>query len=119
VGVEDQLRIDATRERDRIVLRLHGELDLASVPLLQTELAAVELEGAPLVLLDLHDLQFMDSTGLRAILDAHERSQHRGQGFAVTRASDQVERLLKITRVSEHLRVIDAPDGELQTEPSE
>jgi anti-sigma B factor antagonist len=113
VGIEDQLRVDTKREQDRIVLRLRGELDLASVPLLQSALDTVELEGPSLVVLDLRDLQFMDSTGLRAILDAHERSRQRGQGFAVTRASDQVERLLNITRVSEHLRIIDCTDETL------
>jgi anti-anti-sigma factor len=115
VGIEDQLRVDTKREHDRIVLRLSGELDLASVPLLQSVLDAVELEGPSLVLLDLRDLQFMDSTGLRAILAAHERSQQRGHEFAVTRGSDQVERLLKITQVSEHLRVLDATDEALLT----
>jgi anti-anti-sigma factor len=115
VGIEDQLRVDTKREQDRIVLRLRGELDLASVPLLQSALDAVELEGPSLVLLDLRGLQFMDSTGLRAILAAHERSQQRGHEFAVTRASDQVERLLSITRVSEHLRVLDATDEALLT----
>jgi anti-sigma B factor antagonist len=113
VGIEDQLRVDTKHEEDRTVLRLRGELDLATVPLLQSALDAVELEGPSLVLLDLRDLQFMDSTGLRAILDAHERSQHRGHEFAVTRASDQVERLLTITRVSEHLRIIDSTDERL------
>jgi anti-sigma B factor antagonist len=110
VGIEDQLQVDATRARDRVVLRLRGELDLASVPLLQRELEAVDLEPAAMVLLDLRELHFMDSTGLRAILAAHSRAEERGYDFAVTRGSDQVERLLGITRVSEHLRIIDCPD---------
>jgi anti-anti-sigma factor len=118
VGIEDQLRVDAKHEDDRVVLRLRGELDLASVPLLQSELAAVALEAAPMIVLDLRELQFMDSTGLRTILAAHDRCQERRQEFAVTRGSDQVERLLSITRVSEHLRIIDCPDEAVLTEPS-
>jgi anti-anti-sigma factor len=118
VGIEDQLQVEVMRGQDRIVLRLTGELDLASVPLLQSELEAVDLEPGAMMVLDLRELQFMDSTGLRAILDAHSRSRQRGYGFAVTRGSDQVERLLSITRVSEHLRIMDAPDEALLTEPS-
>jgi anti-anti-sigma factor len=110
VGIEDQLQVEAKGGQDRIVLRLKGELDLASVPLLQRELEAVDLKPASMVLLDLRELQFMDSTGLRAILAAHARAEERGYDFAVTRGSDQVQRLLGITRVSEHLRIIDSPD---------
>jgi anti-anti-sigma factor len=118
VGIEDQLQVEVVRARDRVVLRLTGELDLASVPLLQRELEAVDLEPAALVLLDLRELQFMDSTGLRAVLDAHARSRERGYDFAVTRGSDQVERLLSITRVSDHLPIIDSPDEAVLSEPS-
>jgi anti-anti-sigma factor len=110
MGTEDQLRIDAKPEGDRIVLRLCGELDLATVPALQSELQGLDLERTTMVLLDLRELQFMDSTGLRAILNAHERAWQRGQEFAVTRGSDQVERLLSITRLRDHLPILDSPE---------
>ncbi len=92
------------------MLCLHGELDLASAPLLQSEIESSEIDHTALVVLDLEDLEFIDSTGLRIILAAHERSQERGQEFAVTPGSQQVQRLLTITRVSEHLRIIASPD---------
>ena len=109
---QDQLTIDVRHapETDRVVLCLHGELDLASAPLLQRELDSHELEATAMVVLDLQELQFIDSTGLRIILSAHERSRERGQEFAVTRGSQQVQRLLTITRVDEHLRIIASPD---------
>lgn len=102
--------MDVRRERDRIVLRLTGELDLGSTSRLQREIESAEIESTPMVVLDLEDLEFIDSTGLRIILGAHERSQKRGQEFAVTRGSPQVQRLLSITRVGEHLRIIASPD---------
>jgi anti-sigma B factor antagonist len=110
VTVQDHLQIDVRREQDRVVVGLHGELDLASAPLLQRELDSPELEATAMVVLDLQELQFIDSTGLRIILSAHERSRERGQEFAVTRGSQQVQRLLTITRVDEHLRIIASPD---------
>ena len=93
-----------------MVLSLHGELDLASAPLLQREIESPEIEAAAMVVLDLEALQFIDSTGLRIILSAHDRSRERGQEFAVTPGSQQVQRLLTITRVDEHLRIIASPD---------
>jgi anti-anti-sigma factor len=50
---------------EAVLLRLAGELDLVSEPVLAGELAKVD--GRP-VRIDLSDLAFMDSTGLRALL---------------------------------------------------
>jgi len=56
--------------------------------------------------LDLQQLTFLDSTGLRIILAARELCWRRGQEFAVTPGSPQVQRLLSVTGVGEHLRTI-------------
>jgi anti-sigma B factor antagonist len=106
----EQLRIDVRHEPDRVVVALHGELDLASAPLLQGEIESAEVGEATLVVLDVEDLEFIDSTGLRVILAAHTRAQERGRGFALTRGSQQVQRLLSITGVGEHLRIIESAD---------
>jgi anti-sigma B factor antagonist len=108
MGVPDQLRIDVRHEPGRVVLALSGELDMASAELLQK---AVEEPGAgegKLLLLDLQQLQFIDSTGLRAILTTLEHCRERGQEFAITPGSQQVQRLLSITGVAEHLPTLPA-----------
>jgi anti-sigma B factor antagonist len=110
VAVGDPLNIDVRHEGDRVVLGLRGELDLASAPVLQSEIDSSEVATATVVVIDLQELEFMDSTGLRVLLSAHESSRERGQKFAVTRGSEQIQRLLSITRVDEHLRIIDSPD---------
>jgi anti-sigma B factor antagonist len=108
MGVEEQLRIVLRRETDRVVVVLDGELDMASAPSLLDALDAAEIEPNAMVVLDLQPLQFIDSTGLRAILSLRERCRDRGQQFAVTRGSPQVQRLLDITGVSEHLQTLTA-----------
>jgi anti-sigma B factor antagonist len=108
------LRVDVRRAEDRVVLGLHGELDLLGAPMLEEEIAKAESEHAPSILvLDLGDLQFVDSAGLRVILAAHERSRREGKDFALTRGSEQVQRLFTIAGVSEHLRIIGSPDDPL------
>jgi anti-anti-sigma factor len=103
------MRVEVRREEDRVVLSVRGELDLASAPVLEREIEAVERDS-PALVLDLEDLEFIDSTGLRVILAAHEHSHKQGQEFAVTRGSRQIQRLLDITRVGEHLRIIESSD---------
>jgi anti-anti-sigma factor len=110
VGAQEHLSVDARREQDRVVLRLEGELDLASSPVLERALEGPEIAETPLLVLDLDGLRFVDSTGLRIILLAHESARGRDQEFAITPGSPQVQRLLSITSVAEHMRVIASPD---------
>lgn len=107
----EHLQIDVRREPDRVVIALHGELDLASAPLLQSELESAETGEMGLVVLDVQDLEFIDSTGLRVILTAHTRAQEGGRQLALSRIQQQLQRLLSITGVGEHLRIIDSPDA--------
>jgi anti-sigma B factor antagonist len=110
VSAQDHLQVDARSEQDRVVLALAGELDLASSPIFERALEDPAIAASPLLVLDLDDLKFVDSTGLRIILLAHEGARARGQQFAITPGSAQVQRLLSITSVAEHMQVIASPD---------
>ena len=101
-------------DRDTAVVALTGELDLPNAPLLDRALEQPQVVGAPTIVLDLQALRFLDSSGLRAILRAQRLADRRGQGFAVTEGSGQVQRLLGITHASEQLRVLtgEVPTGD-------
>jgi len=86
---------------------------MASADALQQAIDGEDLRAETMVVLDLQQLQFIDSTGLRVILAALERCRERGQKFAVTPGSQQVRRLLSLTGVAEHLPTIAAADGVL------
>ena len=59
-------------------LALRGELDLAGAPLLERNLLEIERQAPDRLVIDLRDLQFIDSTGLRLLLAANSRAQERG-----------------------------------------
>jgi anti-anti-sigma factor len=107
---DGHLQIDLRKDDDMVVVRVAGELDLAGAQHFESEIDRPEVGACALVVLDLRELRFIDSTGLRVIFAAHARSIERGQSFAVTKGSEQVQRLLAITRLEEHVRVIDAPE---------
>jgi anti-sigma B factor antagonist len=111
--VGEQLAIEVRQESDRIVLTLHGELDLASAPQLQSEIESETVDAAEIVVLDLDDVDFIDSAGLRIVLAAHERTAKRGQRLALTPGSPQVQRLLSIAGVDGHLQTIASADAAL------
>ena len=93
-----------------VVIGVRGELDLASSPGLEQELDRHMSGGTELVIVDLRELEFMDSTGLSVLVRAHQRATESGQRFAVVRGPQQVQRLLSLTGVAERLTLVDSPD---------
>jgi len=102
-----------TEQTDGCVrLALSGELDLASAPELVRALERVEVQRPDLILLDLRELRFMDSTGLRTVVGADARAREDGRRLAVVRGPDAVDRIFTLTRIDERLEMLDdAPAG--------
>jgi anti-anti-sigma factor len=96
-------------ERDgRVVVLPRGELDLATAPDLDA-LLSERLDAGQEVIVDLRELGFMDSTGLRTLIAAHTRAGERGGRFAIVRPPDggTVAKVLAIAGVASELRILD------------
>ena len=85
-------------------LVLAGELDIASAPILEATIGALCGNGTRGVVLDLSELVFMDSTGLRAVLAAEKLCSGDGQEFSLVGANGAVKRLFELTGVIGALR---------------
>lgn len=105
--------IDTRRAEGVIVARLEGELDLSSAPLLERELGEACSRPHRLVLLDLRRLEFIDSSGVRAIVAAHDRASATGSRLAALCAPDgAVRKILVLTGLEERLSE-QLPSGDL------
>jgi anti-anti-sigma factor len=91
-----ELSIEDREQEGRHTLVLRGELDIATGPDLEAAVVELCTGDAREVVLDLGDLDFLDSTGFRAILIAKELCEAHGCGFFMTRGTDSVQRLLDI-----------------------
>ena len=76
------------------VIRALGELDLASVATLASELKKAAASGAERTVLDLTELRFIDSSGLRVLVAAHGHGDDR---LVIQGATGQVLRMLEVT----------------------
>jgi anti-sigma B factor antagonist len=85
---------------------ISGEIDLATA----RQLYALETVHGPL-LLDLHGVTFMDSSGIRALLQLHHRCPHRHCTFQIEACSLPVERVLRIAGVYDLLTDNGTPHG--------
>jgi anti-sigma B factor antagonist len=108
--VNSDFSVEERNEGSAWILAVSGELDLRTSPMLEERLDRVWGSGAELVILDLRQIEFMDSTGLRVLLGAHQRAQETSRRFALVRGADQVERVLTLTGVRDLLTVVDAPE---------
>ena len=90
-------------------LSLTGELDLNTGFLLERQLRSIEEEGASVIVVDLRDLELLDSTGLAKLVAAHRRASAGGWRLAVVRGGRLVETVLKTTRLDGYLDVISDP----------
>jgi anti-anti-sigma factor len=108
--VESSFRVDVRNENRTALVVVSGELDVASGPTLEQELAKSEASDAQLLILDLRDLDFIDSTGLSILIKAHQHAEASGRRFAVVRGTSQVQRLLSLTGLEERLTLVDSPE---------
>jgi anti-sigma B factor antagonist len=104
----------AVERRDAgVVLSLKGELDLASAQRLEAELEGLQAEKPALLVADLRQLAFIDSSGLRVILVAAERAGREERRFVVVRGSPEVDRVLEITGADRQLELVSSPPDDL------
>jgi anti-anti-sigma factor len=104
------LSLATSRTGQAAVIELTGELDLAGAAALEQELARLEGESPRAVVLDLREVEFMDSSGLRLIAVASQRAKERGRRLALVPGSEQVMRVFEITRMRERLDFVDGPE---------
>lgn len=99
-----------THENDgRTRVSLRGELDISSAPVLEDALGRVEESGPRVLLVDLRELEFMDSTGLRTLVSADQRARDEGRRLAIVRGPEAVDRIFTMTRLDERLELVDDP----------
>src|SRR5437588_12834581 len=108
--VQTNLNVETHNGSQAVVIGVSGELDLASSPALEQELERGAAAKAEVVVVDLRNLEFMDSTGLSVLVRAHQRATENGQRFGVVRGPQQVQRLLSLTGVADRLTLADSPD---------
>lgn len=92
-----QLTMERTSNGQVELLEVTGEIDIASASRLISGLNEAVRDCDKPVVVDLTAVEFMDSTGLALLLNAHRRLARRKQGFAVVCSNGPVHRVFEIT----------------------
>lgn len=81
-----------------------GAIDAHTAPTLAEALAECSHDT---VVLDLANIDFVDSSGLRVLIEAHQAAEESGRALHLANVSSSVNRLLEISGVSDYLHVVD------------
>ena len=105
-----RLTHQAHKDNGVIRLVLVGELDLSSASLVEDVLRDLEEESPSLIVLDLRELTFMDSTGLRVMVSADARARDHARRLAIVQGPEPVHRVFRITGLDDHLDIVETPE---------
>lgn len=94
-----ELTVRSEREGGVHTICLIGELDLATADGAQAEIERVEGTDARSIVLDLSPLKFMDSTGVRLLVNAYSRSRANSNRLTLLRGGAAVQRVLQLSGV--------------------
>ena len=103
-----ELTIETRRQGDdSVVLALSGDFDLAAIEKFETILRGVEAEAPGAIVIDLGQLDFMDSSGLRALVLADRRARSAERRLAIIPGPPTVRRVFEITQLDQELELLD------------
>ncbi|HEY8545544.1 MAG TPA: STAS domain-containing protein [Acidimicrobiales bacterium] len=97
------LFVSSSREGNRAVVKLAGELDLHGTDRLAAEVEQALADSAEVVEIDAGSLTFADSAGLRAVLMARSAALDTGATFRLVSVSPAVGRVIEIAGLADEL----------------
>lgn len=105
---EDRLHLRVNVEHGKTRVEVHGEIDAHSAGELDEGLSGIVLAGETNVVLDLVGVDFMDSTGMRAVVAAQKMVADRDGTLELVNVSPTVHRALAYAGLVDHLSIQEA-----------
>lgn len=102
-------QVNVSEGNEIVSIALVGELDLATAGRLESELRRVEGGQPPVLIIDMRELRFIDSTGLRLIIGADVRAREGGRRVALVPGPDSVHKVFQLALLEKRLDFIQDP----------
>ena len=96
-------KVDVAHVDEASVIRVEGELDIATAPALESALLHALDSEAPSIVLDLERVSFIDSMGLRVLVWAARQSREDGDRLRIDCGSGVVQRMIALTNLDRSL----------------
>lgn len=97
------MKITKSKENSSLTLALNGRLDTNTAPELETELKA-SLDGIEILVIDMEELAYLSSAGLRVILAAQKQMNKQGR-MIIRKVNDMVMEVFEVTGFTDILTI--------------
>ena len=101
------LTVRIEQDGDSLLVRASGELDIATANTLDEELRRVSYCDAAPIILDLGEVDFLDSMGLRTVLTAAKHSTENADCLRIRLGSGAVRRVINVSGVERSLPLVE------------
>jgi anti-anti-sigma factor len=109
-GNSSSFRVDVDRRGDVATLRMTGELDMAATEELKAAIGSAQANGTARIVFDLRDLEFLDSTGLGVLLEAHIAGSDGHAPVSFIRGVPTVHRVFELTKMDDRVEWVTTED---------
>jgi anti-anti-sigma factor len=96
-----------------LVVAPRGEIDLATVDQVREAVERERRQGEDMVL-DLREVGFMDTSGLRYVLEIVDRAERDSFALRIVRGPTPVQRVFEVSGLEPRLPFVDEPDAQLE-----
>ncbi|HZA27397.1 MAG TPA: STAS domain-containing protein [Actinomycetota bacterium] len=106
-----EFKVTVTEGDEVVSMALAGELDLATAGRLESAFRRVEGGRPPVLVIDLRELRFIDSTGLRLIIGADARAREDGRRMTIVPGPESVHKVFQLALLEKRLDFIEDPSA--------
>lgn len=96
----EPFRCEVAPDRESVIVRPVGELDLATAPVVDAQLSELVAVGFGSLVLDLRKLRFLDSAGLQLLLSWEAKSRSAGIDMRILPGPPAVQRVFDVAGVT-------------------
>jgi anti-anti-sigma factor len=99
------LSVELAPDRERVTMHVVGEIDLATVDEVEKPLLDLFDTGFAHVVVDLRDVSFMDSSGIRVLITAHQHAESLGARLSIVVGASRIRQTLELSGAIDYLGV--------------
>ncbi|MEZ6242130.1 MAG: STAS domain-containing protein [Phycisphaerales bacterium] len=94
-----------------VVVHPQGDVDMSRSPELRTTIRSVQERRPPKVIIDLTDVEYMDSSGLATLVEAMRTAKSNNTAMILCGMHDKVRSIFEIARLNQFFKIVDNLDA--------
>nr|WP_296167745.1 STAS domain-containing protein [uncultured Ruminococcus sp.] len=99
------MEINKAISNQNVIITLKGRLDTMTAPQLDDEVKGIDFDEVETVTLNLKDLEYISSSGLRVILALYKSLKGKGGNLKIVNVSNTIMELFSMTGMSDYLDI--------------